>query len=385
MYQFAHIDSYARKPKQGTRSAQDIANEAERHPDHVSHLTAQGITPQEPIRVFGCSPSDAVKQAEAWGEQAKDVKGRKLRIDAPVLLAGVISYPREGEDWQEFKETALEWLKGEYGDNLVSVVEHQDEKHPHLHFYAVPKPGQAFNDLHQGRAASAEAKRKGEPKAAQLRAHNKAMRAWQDRVYTGVCRKFGMARLGPKRQRLTRSEYMSRQLVEKALGIAERAGAAKPQLTQQQKDEILSCAEGREVGLLSKERMFSEDELLEVGHRAVQTGISLQMTMQGDAAAKAAKELAERQIKVDEVTRRTKAEAEAMAAKLAAKDQELEAYRSALKEQETVLAMSEVERQQQAAEIQKLEGYRNDLSDQLNEAEEQLRELKPEQYQRPRP
>lgn len=82
------------------------------------------------------------------------MKGRNCGHDAPVLLAGVISYPERGEDWQEFKETALEWLKGEYGDNLVSVVEHQDEKHPHLHFYAVPKPGQAFNDLHQGRAAS---------------------------------------------------------------------------------------------------------------------------------------------------------------------------------------------------------------------------------------
>jgi hypothetical protein len=313
------------------------------------------------------------------------VKGRKLRIDAPVLLAGVISYPREGEDWQEFKETALEWLKGEYGDNLVSVVEHQDEKHPHLHFYAVPKPGQAFNDIHGGRAASAEAKRKGEPKAAQLRAHNKAMRAWQDRLYTGVCRKFGMARLGPKRQRLTRSEYMSRQLVEKALGIAERAGAAKPLLTKQQKDDLMGVVEGREVGLFSKERMYSEEELLDLGQRAIETGISLQMTMQGDAAAKAAKELAERQIKVDEVTRRTKAEAEGMAARLAQKDRELEAYRAALKEKENVLAMSEVERQKQAAEIQKLEGYRNALSDQLNEAEEQLRELKPEQYQRPRP
>lgn len=58
-----------------------------------------------------------------------------------------------------------------------------------------------------------------------------------------------MARLGLKRQRLTRSEYMSRQLVEKALGIAERAGAAKPQLTKQQKDELMGVVEGREVGL----------------------------------------------------------------------------------------------------------------------------------------
>jgi len=67
-----------------------------------------------------------------------------------------------------------------------------------------------------------------------------------------------------------------------------------------------------------------------------------------------------------------------MAARLADKDRELEAYRAALKEKENVLAMSEVERK-------KLEGYRNDLSDQLNEAEEQLRELKPEQYRGPRP
>ena len=71
--------------------------------------------------------------------------------------------------------------------------------------------------------------------------------------------------------------------------------------------------------------------------------------------------------------------------KLAAKDQKLEAYRAALKEQETVLAMSEVERQKQAAEIRKLEGYRNDLSDQLNEAEERLRELEPEPKQHSRP
>lgn len=71
--------------------------------------------------------------------------------------------------------------------------------------------------------------------------------------------------------------------------------------------------------------------------------------------------------------------------KLAAKDQKLEAYRAALKEKENVLAMSEVERQKQAAEIQKLEGYRNDLSDQLNEAEERLRELEPEPKQHSRP
>ena len=109
--------------------------------------------PQPPVQVYGCSPREAANRAANWAGQAKDAKGRKLRCDAPCLLAGVLSYPRAGDDWDSFKEASVRWLKGKYGDNLVSVIEHQDEAHPHLHFYAVPAPG-------QGRSRHGQARRR---------------------------------------------------------------------------------------------------------------------------------------------------------------------------------------------------------------------------------
>ena len=135
MYQFGHVEAYARKPQKGGWSVHDIASEAERVPAHCKHV----LMAKEPIRVFGCSPKEAVVLAEAWGAQAKDGLGRKLRSDAPVMLAGILSYPKDGQEWSAFKAQALIWLRKTYGSALKSVVVHQDESHPHLHFYAVPE------------------------------------------------------------------------------------------------------------------------------------------------------------------------------------------------------------------------------------------------------
>ncbi|WP_429034007.1 plasmid recombination protein [Aeromonas veronii] len=381
MYQFAHVNSYSRKPKQG-KKANEIAKEAERHPDHVRHLTERGIEPQKPIQVFGCTPSEAVEKAEAWGDQARDAKGRKRRIDAPVLLAGVISYPRHGEEWPQFKAAAVEWLKREYGENLVSIVEHQDEQHPHMHFYAVPRPGQAFDSLHEGRAASAKAKREGQGKGDQRIAHNNAMRAWQDRFHEAVGKRFGLARLGPKRQRLTTPQWKSQQAAYQAIAAVERVGRVTRKPTKKERKSVFENIEGKSVGLLRKEHVYTEDELYQVANKALSVGISMQMEMQGDAAARAAQIVAERQIQVNEQTHQTKAQADEMAAKLAASELELSAYREAMRQQREMLAMSEIERRKQAVMIQTLEGFRDSLSDQLNEAEERLRELQPKRKQR---
>jgi hypothetical protein len=43
------------------------------------------------------------------------------------------------------------------------VVEHTDEENPHLHFYIVPKIGQKLDELHDGKKAVLELKKK-EPK-----------------------------------------------------------------------------------------------------------------------------------------------------------------------------------------------------------------------------
>lgn len=165
---------------------------------------------------------DQVEQeATRWAEESTDAKGRKLRKDAHCLLAGVISLPRsEEENWEQFKAKAMEWLKEKYGDNLRCVVAHEkDESHPHLHFYVVAKIGQSFDDLHEGKRAQKELKKKN-PKATKQEqniAFAEAMRATQDDFSNRVGQRFGLARIGPGRRRLTRAQWQAEQAQAEAL------------------------------------------------------------------------------------------------------------------------------------------------------------------------
>lgn len=220
MFQFGHIEAYARQPKKGF-GVEGIWKEAHRVPGYCNHVK----DPQPYGLVYGVSPREAAEMATAWGDQAREKGGRrKLRRDAPVLLGGVLSYPRNGDDWEGFKRACLAWLKKKYGKNLRSVVEHHDEEHPHLHFYCIPEIGQTFNDLHEGRQAAQEAKRKGEQKCIQQAAHNRAMKNWQDELYHGVSRELGLMRYGPKRLRIpNRAEWQAHQTAMRAILAAEKA------------------------------------------------------------------------------------------------------------------------------------------------------------------
>lgn len=226
-YQFIHIDGYARhgsqqckKAKNGTESvsrkwsAREIAAEAERDIGACPHVAE----PQPPVLLYGCSPSEAVDRAEAWAAKAIDAKGRKLRKDGLCLAAGVISLPSEmKDDWPRFREASLKWLKKQYGERLLCVIEHTDEAHPHLHFYAVPLDGERFEVLHKGRAAAAKKAAEGAKKGLQNAAYRQAMREWQDEFSNAVALDFGLARLGPKRRRLTRGEWKAEKAQAKAL------------------------------------------------------------------------------------------------------------------------------------------------------------------------
>lgn len=175
-YQFLHVEAYAREEstKQQTRtkkksdgsfssievdkkkggSVSSILGEAGRVEDNYPH-----IENPEPPTVWLGDLDQVEAEATAWAEQATDAKGRKLRKDAHCLLAGVISLPRSNEeDWPEFREASIKWLKKKYGENLRCVIEHTDEAHPHIHFYAVPKNGQNFDDLHEGKRAQRDLK-----------------------------------------------------------------------------------------------------------------------------------------------------------------------------------------------------------------------------------
>ena len=123
------------------------------------------------------------------------------------------------QDWPRFREATVAWLREQYGERLRSVVEHTDEAHPHLHFYAVPLPGERFEVLHPGRQAAAKKAQQGAKKGAQNAAYKAAMVGWQDDFQNAVAAHFALTRRGPGKRRLTRGAWKAEQ--EQARSLAQ--------------------------------------------------------------------------------------------------------------------------------------------------------------------
>ena len=81
--------------------------------------------------------------------------------------------------------------------------------------------------------------------------------------------------IGPKRQRLTRREWKAQQAAQQAILVAERAAKAEAVLSKQQQARVMLHIEGREVGLLRKQRLYDRAELGRVRDRAFAEGITL--------------------------------------------------------------------------------------------------------------
>ena len=187
-----------------------IAGEAMRNDEDCKHVEH----PQEPTVLFGVDAYAAADMAQKWAETSSDASGRKLRKDGSCLLAGVISFPegRTEADWKAFRDDSIKYLKEKYGENLKSVIEHRDEAFKHIHFYSVPKPGQKFEDIHDGKKAVLEAKKGNSKilKGDQNRVYIQAMKEFQEDFYKEVAIKHGMTKTGPKRERLTREQWKAR-------------------------------------------------------------------------------------------------------------------------------------------------------------------------------
>lgn len=221
MYQFIHTESYginastrSKNTEKAGKNVSYVVNEAIRHESAIPHLKAKHIDPLPPIYLHGEPLEKLEATCQGWLDSMTDTKGRKLRKDSLTLLAGVVSAENTiaPDDWNSFKNDVIDWLKKKYGDQLKTVVEHIDEEHPHLHFYVVPEAGKRFETVHQGREAQALEKQKGGNLKAQKEAHNIAMREFQDEFNADCAAKHGMTRLGPKKRRLGRREWVLEQV-----------------------------------------------------------------------------------------------------------------------------------------------------------------------------
>ena len=228
--QYFHADSFsleAGKGKAGGNTVDKITGEADRVEGNCPHVE----NPIKPKILYGCSFSKAGEMAREWAESAVDGRGHKYRKDGLCFVAGVISAPKDLEDWNAFKADAITWLKQKYGKTLKSVIEHTDEPFRHIHFGVVANRGERFETIHDGYRAKLKAdpnrgKRdrssveKTEGRRIGNIAYITAMRGVQDSFAENVGVYHALARTGPCRRRLTHIQQKREEQERKVIAVA---------------------------------------------------------------------------------------------------------------------------------------------------------------------
>ncbi|WP_281858568.1 hypothetical protein [Litoreibacter halocynthiae] len=149
---FMHLQSNSRKANKRGQSVEQVLAEASRAPKYSKHVA----DPRPPSLVYGVAANevrwlnDEVVATGGVEVTLKDgrIARRSIRKDRHTLTTAVASHPLPTDlvstkpdaraDYERWRDHNPAWLKARFGDNLVSVIEHWDEKHPHIHAYILP-------------------------------------------------------------------------------------------------------------------------------------------------------------------------------------------------------------------------------------------------------
>lgn len=231
--QFFHTQSFSRKANPAGQSVQQVIDELRRREEFATHVE----NPQPPVLLFGLDV-EALKSAhDIMIENGKTTvvladgktRTRAIRKDRHTLWTVVASYPvprasieadatgTERKLFERWKELNISFLQDKYGDDLKSVFEHVDETFGHIHAYVLPEcfddlNARNFNPAYEAKmAAEKKAEETGTPPRLKVKLGNQAYREratqMADEYFEKVGQPAGLTREGPKRRRLSRSEW----------------------------------------------------------------------------------------------------------------------------------------------------------------------------------
>lgn len=273
--QFMHLQSYSRKANKGGQSVDQVLSEASREPVYSKHVP----NPRPPSLVYGVTAGEVRRLHDemivAGGVEVTLKDGRTvrrgIRKDRHTLMTAVASHPLPTDfvntnpdaraDYEHWRDHNLAWLKARFGDKLVSVIEHWDEKHPHIHAYILPFDDQTcsarqLNPAWKAKEETMEAARAaGHDDKAALKLGNAAYREkareLQDHYYEHVSLPCGLTRTGPKRERLSRQQWKARK-------DAAKLTAQINQEINGRLEDIVDAEDGLEQSLAAKAEEISD-------------------------------------------------------------------------------------------------------------------------------
>jgi hypothetical protein len=341
-YQWIHIEAVSKagrdiystingkKVKVGQISVASVLGEAGRLEGYISHVE----NPLSPVIIFGDKEKgieDVRQKFEDWLSGTKDARGHKMRIDANGVLSGVVSWPpiNDDENEKEYKEKIktfenelINYLKDEYGEDLILVLRHDDEPfkglnagkiHYHWHFFCVKKPGEKF-DLHPGFLARSEynvsRENRKSMKHEELKTNYKdgcekykeAMIQFQDEFHQELGRHFNLIRFGPRRLRRSRYEEVEvENYVEKELEYSKKIMDEALKLKEEADKKLIEAenikiAAKEEADVIIMEAKYIADEEKAEADEIIKEAKSIKDNAWGEAKdiTKAAKKKAEK-------------------------------------------------------------------------------------------
>lgn len=282
--QFFRIQSFAAKANPAGQSVAQVLGEAARQPEFSAHVKS----PQPPLVVFGLSPDQvAEKHAEMVAGGAVTVrladgtvKQRAVRSDRHTLMTAIASHPHltaqvmqdasANADYQTWVRLNVAFFDTLYGERLVSVVQHLDEEHPHLHAFVLPLGDRncLARDLNPAWTAKVEAeaaaKAQGLDAKAAVKLGNAAYkdraRALQDQYYHEVSVSAGLTRDGPRRQRQSRAQWQARKAeADRTARIVQEMEARVAALAEQE-EALEASVEDLADRLDQAEALFADAE-----------------------------------------------------------------------------------------------------------------------------
>ena len=204
----------ASRAGRGKISAREVIAEVVRLPGASPHV----LTPTAPRILYGLDTEELPLWLDQIEAMALDVKvdtvngPRRQRSDTPILMGVIATYPSKADEndplYIVWRSRVLEFFKRRYGSNLVSVLEHNDERFGHLHA-EITHRGMSVKTLHAGHEAMLESASRGESKKEQSAAYINGARILQDQFFKEVSVESGLARTGPKRRRMTRAQWQA--------------------------------------------------------------------------------------------------------------------------------------------------------------------------------
>lgn len=273
--QFVHLQSYSRKANAAGQSVDQVLGEAAREAQYSKHVT--DVKP--PVVVFGADIDELRKRHDdmvaSGGVEVTLKDGRKarrgIRKDRHTLMTAVASHPYPMElvendadaraEYERWKVHNVEWLKERFGSNLVSIIEHLDENHPHIHAYILPldDPTCTARNLNPAWVAKEKAEIEARERGATDReavkfgnvAYRQAARDLQDDYYQNVSLPGGLTRTGPKRERLSRKQWREKK-------AAARREAKMMRDMEVRLDQLVDAEDDLEKSLAAKTEHIAE-------------------------------------------------------------------------------------------------------------------------------